>query len=267
MSWRLFNSSARVATIIIALVGLIYMIIPILTIVPISFSADRYISLPVSGYSLKWYERMWNSVGYRGAFANTLLIGVAVAALSAVLGTMAALAVVRGKLPFARLVSVIVLSPLVMPQIILAIGIFPIIAQFGLIGSKFAVIIAHTAISISLVFITVSSALRGYSQNMELAAMTLGANGLRTFLHVTWPNIWLGVLVGAIFSFALSFDEIIIALFLTDASSVTLPVYMWNEIRFAMDPTITAASIVAIAISLSMLSIVGLLQSVGKKAR
>jgi putative spermidine/putrescine transport system permease protein len=151
-----------------------------------------------------------------------------------------------------------------MPQIILAIGIFPVIAAAGLIGTKTAVVIAHSAVTVSLVFITVSSALRGYSRNLELGAMTLGAGYFRTFMHVTFPMIRLGMIVGGIFAFAFSFDEIIIALFLTDADSVTLPVFMWNEIRYQMDPTIAAASAVAIVLSLSLLSAVALLQRAGK---
>lgn len=265
MAWKLFDRVARALTVVFALLGLAYMLTPILVIVPISFSTERYLRLPVPDYSTKWYERMWESAGYMTAFSNTILIGLGVALAAAVLGTMAALAVIRGRLRFGSLIAMGMMSPLVMPQIILAIGIYPVMANFGLIGTRTAVIIAHVAIAIPLVFTTVSAALRGHSENMELAAMTLGANSFRTFMHVTLPMIRLGMVVGAIFAFALSFDEIIIALFLTDASSVTLPVFMWNELRYQMEPTIAAASTVAVILSLSLLTAVAALQRAGKR--
>lgn len=265
MNWSLFDRVATVVTIIFAILGLLYMLMPVLVILPISLSADRYLALPISDVSAQWYDRLWASEGYMTAFRNTFIVGAATAVISAILGTMAALAVVRGNVVFSRFISLAVMSPLVMPQIILAIGIFPIVAGVGMIGSKVAVAVAHAAIATSLVFTTVSSALRGYSRNMEMSAMTLGAGHVRTFLHVTFPMIRLGMLVGAIFAFAFSFDEIIIALFLTDASSVTLPVFMWNEIRYQMDPTIAAASTVAIVLSLSLLSAVALLQRASKR--
>jgi ABC-type spermidine/putrescine transport system permease subunit II len=265
MNWRLFDNIAYAATGLFAFLGLLYMLTPVLIILPISLSADRYLSLPTTQFSTVWYERLWNSGGYMSAFTNTFIVGLTTAALSAIFGTMAAMAVVRGNVFFARAISLVVMSPLVMPQIILAIGIFPVVASVGMIGSKVALAMAHAAIATSLVFTTVSAALRGYNRNMELSAMTLGAGHFRTFLHVTLPMTRLGMLVGAIFAFAFSFDEIIIALFLTDASSVTLPVFMWNEIRYQMDPTIAAASTVAIVLSLSLLSAVALLQRAGKR--
>ncbi|RWJ05705.1 ABC transporter permease [Mesorhizobium sp.] len=264
MNWRLFDRLASIITLSVSVLGLLYLLTPILIIVPISFSADRFFTLPIEEISFQWYDRLWNSAGYLAAFRNTAVVGLTAALISAVLGTLAALAVVRGNVVFGRSVSALVMAPLVMPQIILAIGVFPVVASFGMIGSKFAVAAVHAAVASSLVFTTVSASLRGYSPNMELSAMTLGANHLNTFRHVTFPMIRLGVLIGAIFAFAFSFDEIIIALFLTDASSVTLPVYMWNEIRFQMDPTIAAASAVAIVFSLSLLSAVAVLQRVGQ---
>ncbi|MDI6029300.1 ABC transporter permease [Corticibacterium sp. UT-5YL-CI-8] len=267
MNWTLFDRIAKLVTIGFSVFGLVYLLTPILVIVPISFSADRFFSLPMHDISFQWYDRLWNSTGYLLAFTNTVIVGVVTALIAVVLGTLAALAVVRGNVVFGRVISGLVMAPLVMPQIILAIGVFPVVASLGMLGSKLAVAAVHAAVATSLVFTTVSSALRGYSPNMELSAMTLGAGHIHTFWHVTFPMIRLGMMVGAIFAFAFSFDEIIIALFLTDASSVTLPVYMWNEIRFQMDPTIAAASAVAIVFSLSLLSAVALLQRAGRNQK
>ncbi|RWB74589.1 MAG: ABC transporter permease [Mesorhizobium sp.] len=263
--WPLFNRLVKAVSLAVTAVSVIYMLTPILVIVPVSFSSDRYISFPVPGYSPQWYEKMLGSEGYRLAIWNTLITGTSVAAIAAIFGTLTALAIVRGKVRFGRALTGLAVAPLIMPQIIVAIGAYPVVASVGLIGTKLGVILIHSAIALPLVFITVSSSLRSYSPNMELAAMTLGADDWRTFVHVTWPMIRLGVIVGAIFAFAASFDEIIIALFLTDASSVTLPVYMWNELRFQMEPTIAAASTLAIVVSLSLLSAVALLQRAGHK--
>ncbi|MGE3874941.1 MAG: ABC transporter permease [Parvibaculaceae bacterium] len=265
MSWRLFNNILRIARMSLACLGLAYMLAPIFVILLLSVSSERYLDLPITGVSAQWYQRLWDHPGYMRSFMNTLIVGIAVSGFTMVLGTMAALAVVRGKLRYGKEISSVIMAPLIMPQIILAIGIFPILAGFDLIGSRLGVIVSHTAVALPLVFMTVSASLRGYSQSMELAAMTLGANNWQTFVHVTFPMIRLGMVVGGIFAFAFSFDEIIIALFLTDASSVTLPVFMWNELRFQMDPTIAAASTVAIVLSLAMLSAVGLLQRRSRK--
>lgn len=267
MNWRLFDRLAAIATTCSAVIGLIYLLIPVLIILPVSFSSDRYLTLPVSAISTQWYQRLWQSPGYQTAFSNTLIVGCSVALLSAMFGTMSALALVRGNFRFARAAAAVTMTPLIMPQIILAIGIFPVMKEFGLIGTRLSVILAHTAIASSLVFITVSAALRGYSRTLELSAMTLGAGHFRTFVYVTLPMIRLGVMAGAVFAFALSFDEVIIAMFLTDASSVTLPVFMWNEIIFQMDPTIAAASTVAVLLSMSLLSATAFLQWVEKRAR
>ncbi|WP_107676315.1 ABC transporter permease [Agrobacterium sp. LAD9] len=264
MNWKAFNLAIRCVTLTMVFLGLLYMMTPILVILPLSLSPERFLAISFDGISMQWYQALWDKPGYLRALGNTLLIGAGVSILATVLGAIAALAVVRGKLPYGRVVTGVILSPLIMPQVILAIGIFPILAFFGLIGSGSAVVVAHAAIAIPLSFITVSAALRGYSENLELASMTLGANGLATFIHVTVPMIRLAMVIGAIFAFAFSFDEIIIALFLTDASSITLPVFMWNELRSQMDPTIAAASTVAIVISLSMLSAAALLQSADK---
>jgi ABC-type spermidine/putrescine transport system permease subunit II len=263
MNWALTSRITRIGVTFISLAGFVLLLLPVVVIAPLSLSGDRL--LDVTDMSLKWYQRMWDNPGYMLSFFNTIVTGLAVAFLSLVLGTMAALSLVRGRFRQGKAISMLLLLPLVMPQIILAIGIFPVLAKFGLIGSRLSVIIAHSVVALPLVFVAVSTSLRSYSQNIELAAMTLGANGFGTFIHVTLPMIRPGLAVGAILAFAFSFDEIILALFLTDANSVTLPVFMWNELRLQLDPTIAAASTVAIVTSLALLGVVSLLQSRNKK--
>jgi ABC-type spermidine/putrescine transport system permease subunit II len=147
-----------------------------------------------------------------------------------------------------------------LPQIILAIGLYSILAKLGLTASYIGVILGHAIVATPLVFITVSAALRSYDSTFEMAAMTLGANGWKSFWFVTFPMIRLGVLAGGIFAFSFSFDEIIIAPFLTNTQTTTLPKQLYSELRYNMTPTIAAASTVIIVISLLLLTAVALVE-------
>ncbi|MER8387114.1 ABC transporter permease [Mesorhizobium sp. M1380] len=258
--WPTFSKILSVMMHIIVYLTCLYLIIPTLIILPLSVSSDRYLSFPPKGYSLEWYQRLVDTPGYGYSFVNSLKVGIPVTILAMVIGTFAALALVRGNIPFRRSFSALILAPLMLPQIILAIGLFPILAAVGLIGSYTGLILAHTVIAAPLVMITVSAALRSISPNYELAAMTMGANWWQSFWSVTFPMIRPGVLVGGLFAFASSFDEIIIALFLTDSNTITLPKFMFGELQYQMDPTIAAASTVVVSISLLLLVIVAIIQ-------
>ena len=255
----------RAAILLVAGLALIYLILPTFVIVPLSFSNKTYLSFPPPGWSLQWYLQLWQEKNYLTAFFNSIKIGLAAAALATLFGTLAALAVVRGRLRGMRPVSALVIAPLMLPQIILAIGMFPILARFGLIGSYLGVVIAHAVVCTPLVFITVSASLHSYEESHELAAMTLGANWWQSLRFVTFPMIKIGMLVGAIFAFSFSFDEIIIALFLTDSETFTLPKHLYDELRYQMKPTIAAASTFVITISLLLLATVAFIQ--GRTAR
>ena len=260
MSWALAMRLTRAAILGTAGLALLYLILPTFVIVPLSFSSKTYLSFPPPGWSRQWYLELWAQKNYLTAFSNSIKIGVAAAAIATVLGTLAALGIVRGRLRAMRPLSALIIAPLMLPQIILAIGMFPILAKFGLIGSYLGVILAHAVVCTPLVFITVSASLRGYEESYELAAMTLGANWWQSFRYVTFPMIKLGMLVGAIFAFSFSFDEIIIALFLTDFETFTLPKQLYDELRYQMKPTIAAASTFVIVVSLLLLTTVALIQ-------
>ena len=156
--------------------------------------------------------------------------------------------------------SALVIAPLMLPQIILAIGLYPIMARFHLAGSYPGVVIGHTVICIPLVFITVAASLKSYRPEYELAAMTLGANWWRTFWHVTFPMIRIGVVVGALLSFTFSFDELIVSLFLTSPETRTLPRLLWEDLRQYVTPIIAAATTLVLCVSLVLLGFVAFLQ-------
>ena len=258
--WAIFGRAQSVIIHLIVYLTMVYLIIPTLIIFPISLNSEQYLTFPPAGYSLQWYRRLIDTPGYSLSMFNTLKVGVPVTVFAMVIGTFAALAVVRGNVPWQRSFSALVLAPLMLPQIILAIGLFPVLAAVNLIGGYSGIIIAHTVISVPLVMITVSAALRSIGPSYELAAMTMGANMWTTFWAVTFPMIRPAVFIGGLFAFASSFDEIIIALFLTDSSSITLPKFMFGELQYQMDPTIAAASTVVVSISLLLLIFVAIIQ-------
>jgi len=244
---------------------LLYLIMPTFVIVPLSFSNKSYLSFPPPGWSFKWYTRLSERIEYPLALYNSLRVGIPVSILATIFGTLAALGVVRGTSKLGKPLSPLIMAPLMLPQIILAIGTFPVMAKLGILGTRMAVIIGHTVICIPLVFITVTASLRMYRPTIEIAAMTLGANWWQTFWYVTFPVIRLGVFVGAILSFTFSFDELIIALFLSLPTTRTLPLLLWEELRYSMTPIIAAATTLVLCLSAVLLLTAGILQRKASK--
>ena len=240
---------------------LIYVVLPTFVIVPLSFSSESFLSFPPPGWSFRWYEQLAAQPDYIIALTNSLKIGFPSAALATVLGTMAALALVRGRLPGRDLMTITIIAPLILPPIVLAIALFPIMVRLGLIGTYPAILFGHVVVSMPLVFITVTAALKSYSPSFELAAMTLGANPWESFWHVTFPMIRLGMLVGFIFAFTFSFDEIILALFLTNSATRTLPRLLWEQLNLYMTPLVAAATVVILGVTMLMLLLAAILAS------
>jgi ABC-type spermidine/putrescine transport system permease subunit II len=249
--WTILGIAIR----FVAALVLIYLVLPTFVIVPLSFSSESFLSFPPPGWSLRWYEQLIAHQDYAIALANSLKIGLPAAALATVLGTMAALGLARGNMPGRALMTIIVIAPLILPPIVLAIGLFPIMVRLGIIGTYPAILFGHVVVAMPLVFITVAAALKSYSPTFELAAMTLGANQWRSFWHVTFPMIRLGVMVGFIFAFTFSFDEIILALFLTNSATRTLPRLLWEQLNLYMTPLVAAATVVILFITMMTLFI------------
>jgi ABC-type spermidine/putrescine transport system permease subunit II len=232
---------------------LLYLVLPTLIIVPLSFSSDSFMTFPPPGYSLQWYAGFFASTDFRAAIWNSVLIGVPAAALATAAGTLAALALARGEVPFRRLLAALMLSPLILPQIVLALGLFPVLARLGMIGTYPAIILAHGVVTMPLVFITVAASLTGYPPALEHAAATLGANDWNTFRFVTLPLIKAGVVVGFIFALTFSLDELILAIFLTSPATRTIPRMLWEQLNYQMTPLIAAATVVILTGTLLLL--------------
>ncbi|MGF7159235.1 ABC-type spermidine/putrescine transport system permease subunit II [Rhodoligotrophos appendicifer] len=244
----------------VAAVTLLYLLLPQFVIVPLSFSNQSYLSFPPTGWSMQWYARVVENPAWARAAMNSLIIGVPTAVLSMILGTLAALAVSRGNLTTKGLVTALIVAPMMLPHVILAIGLYPMMLWMGLLTSYVGVIISHTVIGIPLVFISVNSALARHPASLELAAMTMGARPWQSFWKITFPLIRTGVIIGGILAFASSFDELMLSLFLTGVGTQTLPRLIWLQLADYLTPSIAAVATLILLFTLVLLLIVSVLQ-------
>jgi putative spermidine/putrescine transport system permease protein len=251
-SWR---QPRRILMAALGLFTVLYLIAPTLVIVPMSFTEARILSFPPEGFSLEWYEQMLTDRQWSSAIANSLQVAVLTTILATVLGTLAALAFARGRFPGRSAVNGLVLAPIIVPVVIIAIGMFSLYARWRLGGSLFGLVLAHTALALPFVVVSVSASLSTMDRNLELAAANLGANPRQTFRRVTLPIILPGVIAGAIFAFITSWDEVVVAIFLTSARFRTLPVEMWEQVRQAVDPTVAAVATTLLVVTTVLLLI------------
>lgn len=245
-------SLPRLALYVFCALVLAYLVFPVLVVIPLSFSSAQYLTFPPPGFSLQWYRNFFDRSDWVSAAILSFWVACVVMVLATILGTLASLALVRGRFPGRGVVNMFIVSPLIVPAIIVAIGIYFFYSQLGLVGRPIALITAHTALAVPFVVVNVTATLYGFDERLEFAAMNLGANRLRTFWHVTLPIIRPGVLAGALFAFITSWDELIVALFISGTGAVTLPRKMWDSIRFQIDPTIAAVSTLLIIITGSL---------------
>ena len=243
-------SFGRVIMLTLAGLVLLYLVFPVFVVVPLSFSSAKYLQFPPPGWSLQWYQSFLSGEAWTSALLLSVQVGLAAAVLATVLGTAAALALVRGRFPGRDALNAFIVSPMVVPGIIVAIGVYFFYAQIQIIGSPIALALAHTALAVPFVVINVAATLEGFDERLEWAAMNLGANRWQTFRLVTLPIIRPGVFAGALFAFITSFDELIVALFVSGSGAVTLPRRMWESLRQDIDPTIAAVSSVLIGVSI-----------------
>ncbi|MBP2306866.1 ABC transporter permease [Azospirillum melinis] len=251
---------AWMATVVASTLVFIFLMAPILAIVPLSFSSSTYLTYPLPGLSLRWYEDFLGSARWMNALKNSVIIGVASSMLSMALGTLASLGLAQWKSKWKPLVLAIVLSPMVVPVVITAVGVYFFFAPLGLTGNYLGLILVHTALATPFVVITVSATLQSFDMTLAKAAASLGAPPLLTFRKVILPLILPGLASGALFAFATSFDEVVTVLFLAGPEQRTLPREMFSGIRENISPTITAVAVVLTVISVCMLSTLEILR-------
>jgi len=233
---------------------LVFLAFPILVVIVASFSSASYLTFPPPEFGLRWYRAYLGSEGWLDATSLSLGVAGAVVVLSTVLGTLASLGLARLPRVLRALATGLILSPLIVPVIVVAIGIYYAFSRYGLVGTPAGLVLAHTCLAVPFVVTSVSASLAGLDRRLEQAALSLGATPWGTFRQVTLPLIRSGVLVGALFAFITSFDELVVALFLSGSGAVTLPRRMWDDLRFAIDPTIAAVSTLTIALTAALLA-------------
>ena len=256
-------SSQRIGRIIyLAYCTLIFafLITPVLVIVPLSFNAEPYFTFTEGmlrfdpeAYSLRWYRQIIEGHAWRRALVNSLIIGVASTALATTLGTLAALGLSSAAMPGRRLAMGLLISPMVTPVIISAAGMFFFYSNLGLAQSHLGLILSHAALGTPFVVITVTATLSAFDTSLTRAAASLGAGPLRVFYSVQLPLIAPGVVSGALFAFAASFDEVVVVLFMGGIEQRTIPRQMWAGIREQISPTILAVATFLIVFAVLLL--------------
>lgn len=257
----------RFAISTIAILVLAFLVLPILVVFPLSFSSGEVLTLPTPGWSLRWYQDFFFSERWLRASWNSLVVGVSTMVLATVLGTLAAFGLHMSDFRGKKLVIALLSLPMVVPTIVIASSLFFGFATVGLTNSRLGLTIAHTIIASPYVVITVLAAMQTFDNTLLRAALSLGASPTSAFLEVVLPMIMPGVIAGAIFAFATSFDELIIAIFLTGPAQITLPRQMFSGLREMLSPTIAAAAVLMILFSVLMLVIAEIARSRSERIR
>ena len=245
----------------------IFLIAPILIIVPLSFNAEPYFSftqgmltLDPDAFSLRWYETFLTSDRWMNSIQNSIIVAFFSTFFSAVLGTLAALGLSRSELPFKGVIMGLLISPMIVPLIIAAAGMFFFYSKLGISQTYAGLIMAHTALGTPFVVITVTATLSNFDNTLVKAGASLGATPTYTFFKVTMPLIMTGIISGALFAMMTSFDEVIVAIFIAGVEQRTIPLQMWAGIREQISPTILAVATILITFSIIMLSTVEILR-------
>ena len=273
----------------------LFLIAPILVVIPLSFNVQPYFTftegmlrLDPDAYSMRWYDLLltfgtqsegsgarnlswwrdvWSNAAWVNAAKNSVIIGVFSTLLATVLGTLAALGLARPEMPFRRAIMAILISPMIVPIIITATGLFFFYSATGLANSYVGIVMAHATLGIPFVIITVTATLVGFDHSLTRAAASLGANPRTTFFKITMPLILPGVISGALFAFVTSFDEVVVVLFVAAHDQQTIPRQMWNGIREQISPAILSVATILVVISILLLTTVELLRRRSERLR
>ncbi len=272
----------------------IFLIAPILIIMPLSFNVEPYFTftpemlrLDPDGYSMRWYDNLltfgmaapdavrdggwwsdaWANSKWIQAAKNSVIVGFFSTIVATVLGTIAAMGLSRPEMPYRKLIMAILISPMIVPIIITATGLFFFYSDIGLSGTYFGLVMAHATLGIPFVIITVTATMMGFDRSLIRAAQNMGAGPVTTFFKVQLPLITPGVVSGALFAFVTSFDEVVVVLFVGSHEQQTIPRQMWNGIREQISPSILAVATILVIFSICLLTVVELLRRRSERLR
>lgn len=234
---------------------LAYLLLPILVIMPLSFSSSSFLAYPMPGWSLQWYENLFTSPDWTRAAKNSFIVAPAATLVATVLGTLTAVGLSRTNFPGKGFLMSLLIAPMVVPVVVVAVACYLFFAKLGLSDSYTGLILVHAALGAPFVVTTVLATLQGFNHNLVRASLSLGAGPLETFFRVTLPVIAPGVISGALFAFATSFDEVVVTLFIAGPEQATLPRQMFTGIRENINPTIAAAATLLIIFTTSLMGV------------
>ena len=253
---------------------LFFLIFPLLVITPLSFNAVPFftftkemLAFDPAGYSLVWYEEFFTSLNWQGAIRNSVIIAFFSTIIATFLGTLASLGLSRPQMPYRTLLMSLLISPMIVPLIISAAGMFFFYSRIGLQATHLGVILAHAVLGTPFVVITVTATLSGFDHSVTRAAASLGSDPVNTFMKITLPLILPGVISGGLFAFVTSFDEVVVVLFLAGLDNTTIPIQMWTGLREQLSPTILAVATCLIVLSTLVLVIAELLRRRSERIR
>ncbi|MDE0210280.1 MAG: ABC transporter permease [Boseongicola sp.] len=251
-----------------------FLIAPIIVIIPLSFNAEDFftftpemLALDPDGYSLKHYNDFFTNPDWQQAMWNSIRIAPMATLLSVSFGTLAAIGLSQPHVPFRRAIMAMLISPMIVPLIISAAGMYFFYSRIGLQGSYWGVVLAHAALGIPFVIITVTATLVGFDRSLTRASASLGANPVTTFAKVQMPLILPGVISGGLFAFITSFDEVVVVLFVGSAGQKTLPWQMFTGLREQISPTILAVATILVTVSVVLLATIEILRRRSERLR
>lgn len=252
-TWRWFLVSIGVLVVL-------FLMVPIIFIAALSFGDSQWLIFPPPGWTLHWYRELFTDTTWLEALFNSAKVAVIVTILSVTLGLLASLALTRGKFVGRNALKTFCMTPMVLPVVVLAVALYAFFLRLGLNGTMIGFVIGHLIIALPFSIITISNSLDGFDISMEEAAQICGASPLQVKLRVTLPSIRLGLFAAAIFSFLVSWDEVVLSIFLASPTLRTLPVLIWSTLRQDLSPVIAAASTLLIGITIVMMLLVSLIK-------
>lgn len=254
----------RIALTAVATVILLFLALPIVVILVTSFSNNAFAAFPPETWTLNWYKALFaDGSKWPAAISLSALVAALSTVFSLIIGVTAATALVRSELPLRSAVFALVLGPLVIPQIVTALGLFLLFEPAAMLGSPIAIALGHTVLASPIAVLILIATLRGIDERLEDAAASMGAGRLTIARKITFPLAAPGMIAAAIFSFITSFDEFYISQFLSSVDTVTLPVQVYNSLTFEIDPSVTAVSAILIAFAILALGLVALVRWLG----
>ncbi|MFK5997296.1 MAG: ABC transporter permease [Rhodobacterales bacterium] len=237
--------------------ALFFLMLPNFMVFPFSISPTSLMEFPPRGFSWQWYEKYFTQPGWLAATRTSFYVAILTTIVSVTLGSLAAYGLVRGTFPGKRIINAIVLFPIIIPTLLTAVAIFKLYSNLRLTGTMFGFVIGHSVLAVPFVITIMSATLRGIDPAVENAARNLGAGRLKTVWRVTFPMAKQGLMSSALFSFLVSFDELLIAVFISSPTMNTLPKKLWEGIRLEIDPSLAAVSSILVIVSIVVLAVAG----------